>query len=50
MREKQKMDEEMMQHMEMGKDSMSQCPMMKGMKDMDDKSSGDHKEHHGEEK
>ena len=51
---KAKMDEDMMkhmmQHMEMGKDSMSQCPMMKGMKDMDDKSSGDHKEHHGEEK
>jgi len=38
---KAKMDEEMMQHMQMGKDSMSQCPMMKdmkGMKDMGDKS------------
>jgi hypothetical protein len=27
----------MMQHMQMGKDSMSQCPMMKGMKDTDNK-------------
>ena len=26
----------MMQHMQMGKESMSQCPMMKGMKDMDE--------------
>jgi hypothetical protein len=25
----------MMQHMQMGKDSMSQCPMMRGMKGMD---------------
>ena len=36
---KAKMDEEMMkhmmQHMQMGKESMSQCPMMKGMKDME---------------
>lgn len=34
---KAKMEEEMMmhmmQHMQMGKDSMSQCPMMKGMKE-----------------
>ena len=50
---KAKMDEEMMQHMQMGKDSMSQCPMMKdmkGMKDMGDKSEDAHKEHHEEQK
>jgi hypothetical protein len=42
---KAKMEEEMMkhmmQHMQMGKDSISQCPMMKGMKgskDMDEQS------------
>ena len=40
----------MMQHMQMGMESMAQCPMMKGMKDMDDKSEGDHKEHHAEPK
>jgi hypothetical protein len=43
----------MMQHMQMGKDSMSQCPMMKGMKGMkgmDDKSADGHKEHHEEAK
>jgi len=49
-----KMEEEMMkhmkQHMQMGKDSMSQCPMMKGMKGMDDKSGGAHKEHQEEQK
>ena len=37
---KAKMEEEMMkhmmQHMQMGKESMSQCPMMTGMKDMKD--------------
>jgi hypothetical protein len=37
-----KMQEEMMkhmgQHMQMGKESLSQCPMMKGMKDMGEKS------------
>jgi len=27
----------MMRHMQMGKKSMAQCPMMKGMKDMDEK-------------
>jgi hypothetical protein len=32
-----KIQEEMMQHMQMGKESMSQCPMMKGMKGMDEK-------------
>jgi hypothetical protein len=54
---KAKMDEEMMQHMmehmQMGKDSMSQCPMMKDMKsmnDMGDKSDDAHKEHHEEQK
>jgi len=39
---KAKMDDEMMkhmmQHMQMNKDSMSQCPMMKRMKDMSEKS------------
>jgi len=48
---KAKMEEEMMkhmmQHMQMGKESMSQCPMMK---DMDDKSAGAHKEHQAEQK
>ena len=46
---KAKMEEEMMkhmmQHMQMGKESMSQCPMMKGMKGMDEKSGDAHKEH-----
>jgi hypothetical protein len=45
-----KMEEEMMQHMQMGKESMSQCPMMKGMKGMDDKSGGAHKDHQEEQK
>ena len=39
---KAKMEDEMMQHMmqhmQMGKESMAQCPMMKGMKGMDEKS------------
>jgi hypothetical protein len=39
---KAKMEEEMMkhmmEHMQMGKESMAQCPMMKGMKGMNDKS------------
>ena len=47
---KAKMEDEMMkhmmQHMQMGKDSMSQCPMMKGMKNMGEKSSDDHEGHH----
>ena len=34
----------MMQHMQMGKESMSQCPMMKSMKDMDENPVGAHKE------
>lgn len=49
---KVKMEEEMMKHMmkdmQMGKDSMSKCPMMKGMEDMDRKSAGPHKEHQEE--
>ena len=46
---KAKMEEDMMkhmmQHMQMGKDSMAQCPMMKDMKSTDDHSAGEHKEH-----
>jgi hypothetical protein len=34
------MMQHMMQHMMMGKESLSQCPMMKGMKDMDKSSPG----------
>ena len=48
---KAKMEDEMMkhmmQHMEMGKESMAQCPMMKGM---DAKSATPHKNHHEEQK
>jgi uncharacterized protein HemX len=40
----------MMQHMQMGKDSMSQCPMMKGMKDISGKPAGAPKEHQEEQK
>jgi len=44
---KAKMDDEMMQHMmqhmQMGEESMPQCPMMQGMKGMDEKSAGAHK-------
>jgi hypothetical protein len=51
---KAKMEEEMMmhmmEHMQMGKDSMAQCPMMKDMKDMDENSAGAHKEHQKEQK
>ena len=51
---KAKMEEEMMKHMmkhmQMGKESMAQCPMMKGMKDMDDKSGDAHKKHQKEQK
>ncbi len=39
----EKMMKHMMGHMEMGKESMSKCPMMK---DMDDKSDSAHAEHH----
>jgi hypothetical protein len=49
-----KMEEEMMQHMmqhmQMGKESMAQCPMMKGMKGMDEKSADAHKGHQTEPK
>jgi hypothetical protein len=41
----EKMMIHMMEHMQMGKESMSQCPMMKGMKGMDETSAGAHKEH-----
>jgi len=45
---KAKMEEEimkhMMQHMQMGKKSLSQCPMMKGLKDKDEKSGDAQKE------
>jgi len=51
---KAKMEEEMMkhmmQHMQMGKESMAQCPMMKGMKGMDEKPADGHKEHQQEQK
>jgi hypothetical protein len=51
---KAKMEEEMMkhmmQHMQMGKESMAQCPMMKDMKSMDDKSGDAHKEHQAQHK
>ena len=39
-----------MQHMQMGKESMSQCPMMKGMKDMDKSSPGAGTERQDEQK
>ena len=39
----EKMMKHMMGHMEMGKESMSKCPMMK---DMNEKSDGVHGEHH----
>ena len=47
---KAKMEEEMMKHMQEGKESMSQCPLMKGMKAMDEKSGAEHKEHQKEQK
>ena len=43
----------MMRHMEMGRESLSQCPMMKGMrgmKRMGDKAADDHKPHREEAK
>ena len=40
------MMQHMMQHMQMSKESMSQCPMMKGI----DKSAGTHEEHQGAQK
>lgn len=50
---KAKMEDEMMQHMQMGKESMAQCPMMNGMKDMkgmDESSADTHKDHQQEQK
>jgi hypothetical protein len=48
------MDEDMMghmmEHMKMGGDSMSQCPMMKGMHGTGAKDKGAHAEHHGSPK
>ncbi|MBM2802908.1 MAG: hypothetical protein HW419_801 [Deltaproteobacteria bacterium] len=41
---KAKVEEQMMKHMQMGKESMSQCPMTKGMKGMDEKSEDAQKE------
>ena len=40
-----KMQEKMMEHMQMGKESMLQCPMMKEIKGMDETSTGARKEH-----
>jgi predicted component of type VI protein secretion system len=39
------MMQHMMQHMQMGKESISQCPMMKDMKDVAGTSAGAEKEH-----
>jgi hypothetical protein len=44
------MMQQMMQHMQMGKESLSQCPMMMGMTNMSEKSSDTHKEHQEEQK
>ncbi len=50
------MMQHMMQHMQMGKESMAQCPMMKGMKgmkgmkEMDEKPVAAHKDHQEEQK
>jgi hypothetical protein len=41
-----KMMQHMMGHMEMGKESMAQCPMMKGMMGMDEKSGDAQMGHH----
>lgn len=41
----EKMMQHMMRHMQMGKKSMSKCPIMKGM---DEKSTDAHKRHHPE--
>jgi len=43
------MMQHMMQHMQMGKESTMQCPMMKGMHGLDEKSD-EHKDHHAEPK
>lgn len=44
----EEMKKHMMRHMEMGKESMAKCPMMKDMQGMDDSSAGDHKKHQQE--
>ena len=41
----EEMMKHMMEHMQKGGESMSQCPMMKGMKSMEKKSDDPHKEH-----
>ncbi|MEX2189883.1 MAG: hypothetical protein WEB33_04190 [Bacteroidota bacterium] len=41
----EEMMKHMMEHMQMGGESMSKCPMMKGMKSMEKKSEDPHKEH-----
>ncbi len=38
----------LMQHMLRGRDSLVQCPLMKGLKDIDDGAADSHKDHHGE--
>ena len=43
----EKMMQHMMQHMELGKESMSKCPMMK---DKHDQAAGAHEKHHEEVK
>lgn len=40
----------MMEHMQAGKESMAQCPMMKSMGGMGEKSADPHAEHHEEKK
>lgn len=41
----EKMMKHMMDHMQMGKDSMSQCPMMMSKKDTGDQPNSDHTKH-----
>ena len=52
--QKAKMEEammsHMMEHMQTGADATSGCPMMKGMGDMDEKSTDEHKAPHAESK
>ena len=40
----------MMEHMQKGQKSMSECPMMEGTKGMGDKSAGKHGQHKGAQK
>ena len=44
------MMQHMMQHMHTDKEAMGQCPMMKGMKGMNERAAGNHKEHQAEQK